>query len=134
MYRTSGVLTLLLALTACVSTPGDWEIPIYGCWCGPNHPPEGETPDAIDVWDMACQEHDQCYIQRGRNSTACDARFVVDIEYIADAEGKIPRPLLVAYGIFRVRLVGVPYIQGQFTIPDAQEYTSFGFMAPKCDG
>ena len=39
----------------------DVKIPIYGNWCGPGHPRNGNDPYPIDEIDHACQVHDSNY-------------------------------------------------------------------------
>src|ERR1044072_36432 len=46
--------------------------PVYGNWCGPDHPKPGSIPIPTDELDTACMVHDQCYAKQGYLSCACD--------------------------------------------------------------
>ena len=112
------VIIFMIILSGCSTNR---PMPVYGCWCGPNQPESREDPYPINAWDRACREHDRCYDRRGQNNRYCDAQFLSRIETLALRYGRAPGQLQVAYGIFKSRLTGVPYIQGYFTIPDIAE-------------
>lgn len=46
---------------------------VYGNWCGPGYSGPG---DPIDVVDMCCKSHDQCYDQRGYSTCSCDKELL----------------------------------------------------------
>ncbi len=56
--------------------------PVYGNWCGPKY--GSGTP--IDILDMGCKKHDQCYGTRGYHKCSCDQDFV---QYINKNIGKM---------------------------------------------
>ena len=62
--------------------------PVYGNWCGENYPLPGNNPPPVDGWDRACRDHDKCY-EGGRRKSACDERFVEDLN---DLASRIPIP------------------------------------------
>jgi hypothetical protein len=78
------VLTLCLA--ACATKPqterDDSGFPVYGNWCGPNHPGPGRFPKPIDEVDAACMRHDLCYAKEGYFSCVCDAKLLSDLTEI----------------------------------------------------
>lgn len=49
--------------------------PVYGNWCGPSY--GSGTP--IDLLDVGCKKHDQCYGTRGYHKCSCDKDFVLHI-------------------------------------------------------
>lgn len=56
-------IILFSVIACCLASPlvtAD-EFPIYGNWCGPGYPPDGENPEPKDVIDQACREHDGMY-------------------------------------------------------------------------
>jgi len=50
--------------------------PVYGNWCGPGYPSDGNNPRPVDVWDRACRAHDKCYEARGDKDKGCDEEFL----------------------------------------------------------
>lgn len=56
--------------------------PIYGNWCGPNY--GSGTP--IDLLDVGCKKHDNCYKKRGRHKCSCDKEF---LQYINSRYSKM---------------------------------------------
>lgn len=55
-------------------------LPVYGNWCGPGYPPNGENPDPVDKLDAVCKEHDLCYETLGYLSCACDQLLLESLE------------------------------------------------------
>lgn len=52
--------------------PEMW-IPIYGNWCGLDHPTSFDGADApVDMLDAACRRHDYCAAARGDFDCGCD--------------------------------------------------------------
>ncbi len=49
-------------------------IPVYGNYCGPGWPLEGDRPIPIEQLDTCCQKHDDCYDKcggTGKSNLAC---------------------------------------------------------------
>jgi len=47
--------------------------PIYGNWCGPNHPVNmSQAAAPVDPLDAACMRHDYCVAAQGENNCGCD--------------------------------------------------------------
>lgn len=59
-------------------------IPVYGNWCGPEHPKDLETlttpPAPIDELDRLCMHHDYCYLEHGNFNCDCDSTFTRDVD------------------------------------------------------
>jgi len=55
-------------------------IPVYGNWCGLNHP---STPalagPPVNALDAACMRHDICTANRGRFDCGCDLAFMNEL-------------------------------------------------------
>lgn len=121
------VLIFVIMMSACSSVRPDRQMPVYGCWCGPNFPPSNTNPDPIDRWDEACKEHDLCYREYGRNDEECDLDFVVSLEFLSADIGYAPGQMQVAYGIFKSRLTpGQFSVGGNFTLSDIIDYNRAG--------
>ena len=73
--------------------------PVYGNWCGENYPLPGNNPPPVDGWDEACRDHDKCY-EGGRRKSACDERFVEDLNDLA-SRGPVPQRMRNAHSWFR---------------------------------
>ena len=56
------------------------QFPIYGNWCGPNHPIKNTNPAPIDRTDLACQHHDKCYEEHGYLNSYCDETLVTELK------------------------------------------------------
>ena len=76
-----GVLIILLAGLTQIGSAGltlaqssSWlDVPIYGNWCGPNHPENmSRAAPPVDGLDAACMRHDYCVAARGRFDCGCD--------------------------------------------------------------
>ena len=70
----------------------EWQVPfasIYGRWCGPGYPKEGENPKPYDRLDNFCKNHDQCYEKRGYFDCSCDADLVKSIQKIRKAHADL---------------------------------------------
>ncbi|MDH5326561.1 MAG: hypothetical protein OEZ68_09215 [Gammaproteobacteria bacterium] len=56
------------------------KFPIYGNWCGPDHPVDtSKAPTPIDHLDASCQVHDLCYEEKGYFDCGCDAQLTASI-------------------------------------------------------
>lgn len=54
--------------------------PIYGNWCGPNHPVNmSQANGPIDGLDAACMRHDYCIAQQGEYNCGCDISLLQDL-------------------------------------------------------
>lgn len=54
--------------------------PVYGNWCGPNHPIDmSRAGPPIDSLDGACLRHDQCIAARGQFDCGCDIGFLNEL-------------------------------------------------------
>lgn len=51
-------------------------VPIYGNWCGPGY--GSGTP--IDLLDVGCKRHDNCYGSRGYHKCSCDKELASYID------------------------------------------------------
>jgi hypothetical protein len=80
-------------------------LPIYGNWCGPDHPQEGIYPPPIDPFDAACMRHDLCTGAMGTD-TPCDLAFVAELRTVATRYGYMPRPLQWAEYVIRLKTGG----------------------------
>jgi hypothetical protein len=63
-------------------------MPLYGNWCGPNHPKSGTEPIAIDDIDQACKDHDKCYGKHGYFKEDCDHILLRDLDAIVRRKGR----------------------------------------------
>ncbi|MEA3640920.1 MAG: hypothetical protein VBE63_13375 [Lamprobacter sp.] len=79
-------------------------MPLYGNWCGIDHPSRG-WPPPIDAFDAACMRHDLCTAQPGPNAP-CDRAFVGELRSIAAQVGYLPRPLQWAEYVIRLKSGG----------------------------
>ena len=59
-------------------------IPVYGNWCGPEHPKDLATltppPTPVDELDRLCMRHDYCYMEHGNFNCDCDNTFTTDVD------------------------------------------------------
>ena len=75
----------ITTLTSCAifsNTKTAGKLPIYGNWCGPNHPKKGTNPQPIDKTDLACKVHDLCYSKKGYFHSQCDQQLVTNLKKI----------------------------------------------------
>ncbi len=79
-------------------------MPIYGNWCGIDHPSRG-WPPPVDAFDAACMRHDLCTAHPG-SDTPCDIAFVGELRSIAAQVGYLPRPLQWAEYLVRLKSGG----------------------------
>lgn len=55
--------------------------PVYGNWCGPDHPLDpARAPAPVDGVDAICMQHDLCYEDKGYLDCECDAVLVRDLK------------------------------------------------------
>ncbi|MES2677313.1 MAG: phospholipase A2 family protein [Pseudomonadota bacterium] len=75
------------------------EFPIYGNWCGPDHPKAEANPDPVDLTDLACQHHDQCYETNGYLDASCDENLIAELKsFTPDNEIEaIARKAIISY-------------------------------------
>lgn len=79
-------------------------VPVYGNWCGIDHPRRG-WPPPVDAFDAACMRHDLCTAAPGANQ-ACDIAFVGELRGLAAQLGYLPRPLQWAEYVIRLKAGG----------------------------
>jgi hypothetical protein len=96
------ILTLYLFVNACTiftnkNTAGTF--PIYGNYCGLDHPRAGSNPIPIDKTDLACKNHDKCYDQNEYFNKKCDENIVTELKSIKPKNEieKIARDAIVKY-------------------------------------
>lgn len=96
------LLTLTLFLTSCTifsnpETAG--KFPVYGNYCGPDHPKEGATPTPIDMTDFSCKEHDACYEEKGYFYASCDEELINNLKRITPQtkQEEVARKLIISY-------------------------------------
>lgn len=82
-------------------------MPIYGNWCGPGHPRNGDMPPPVDEFDAACMRHDFC-VSSPTSTTACDIGFVQELHLLAGKYRYLPRPLQWAEYAIRIKSGGNP--------------------------
>lgn len=74
------------------------EFPVYGNWCGPGYPAEGENPTPLDIVDAACKEHDIKYghCEQEKDRLICEAAADLEIVYsLRNDVNKLDRPQLI---------------------------------------
>ncbi len=55
-------------------------LPVYGNWCGPNHPRNPAVAAApVDALDAACMRHDYCTAAQGRFDCGCDLTLMNEL-------------------------------------------------------
>lgn len=60
--------------------PSKLRLPVYGSWCGPNHPKAGTSPPPFDKLDALCMAHDKCYERSGYSDCTCDMNLVTTLQ------------------------------------------------------
>ena len=97
---------LLSGLCACllyggvVSAQSNLQIyaPVYGNWCGPNHPLNMSQASApVDQLDAACMRHDYCIAAQGDYSCGCDIPFLRELRGTAWPNPMIQRNARAIY-------------------------------------
>lgn len=76
------LITLLTISSCAIFTNKDTagEFPIYGNWCGPDHPKTGTNPKPIDNTDLSCKHHDLCYAENGYLNATCDENLITELK------------------------------------------------------
>lgn len=82
-------------------TPQQFNLPVYGNYCGPGHgDPTGNTPP-IDAVDAVCREHDLCYGLSGYFDCQCDRNLITNmpgaIARTASVSGQIAGTVIMTY-------------------------------------
>lgn len=107
-HRTPVTVSIWLAATLLLVAAGPAAafkcMPIYGNWCGIDHPSRG-WPPPVDAFDEACMRHDLCTAQPG-SDTPCDVAFVDELHRVAAQVGYLPRPLQWAEYVIRLKAGG----------------------------
>ena len=58
--------------------------PLYGNWCGPNHPVDmSRAGPPLDQLDAACMRHDQCFAALGDQNCNCDISLLNELRTTA---------------------------------------------------
>ncbi len=73
---------LWVAGTGLVAAQSNLQIfaPVYGNWCGPNHPVDmSRAGPPVDVLDAACMRHDYCVAAQGEYDCGCDISFLQEL-------------------------------------------------------
>ncbi len=72
------ILLLLLPLAVSLGPAQAVSLPMYGNWCGPDHPRDAYAAQLppVDSLDAACMEHDICAATSGSGDCGCDIRFM----------------------------------------------------------
>jgi hypothetical protein len=95
------ILTLIFISSCAIFSNKDTagEFPVYGNWCGPNHPQKGTNPQPIDRTDLACKNHDKCYEEYGYLNSYCDETIINQLKsFIPNNEIEaIARKAIISY-------------------------------------
>ncbi|NBC12891.1 MAG: hypothetical protein GVY09_06015 [Gammaproteobacteria bacterium] len=103
MTRLTTALAVLL-LIAAGNAAAFKCVPIYGNWCGIDHPSRG-APPPVDAFDAACMRHDIC-VASTPSDRPCDIAFVNELRHAAAQAGYMPRPLRWAEYVIRLKAGG----------------------------
>ena len=79
-------------------------MPLYGNWCGINHPSYG-APPPVDAFDAACMRHDLCTASTPADRP-CDIAFLNELYATAAQVGGMPRSLQWAEYVIRIKVSG----------------------------
>jgi hypothetical protein len=104
-------------------------MPVYGSWCGKGYPSEGYSPTAVDSWDEACEEHDECYGYAEGDPAAlraCDDEFLDELEDLNDGR-PVPQEMRNAFSWFSKGHTGQLFVW----VPAQDEIWA---LAADCDG
>ncbi len=73
--------------------------PVYGNYCGPLHPKKGSSPMPINITDLACKNHDNCYEKNGYFNSECDQKLIKELGRVnaTSPEEEIFRQLIIKY-------------------------------------
>ena len=85
-------LLLILAGVAGAEAQSSLQIyaPVYGRWCGPNHPVEmSRAGPPVDMLDAACMRHDYCVAAQGEYNCGCDVALLNELR-----RTRWPNPLM----------------------------------------
>ena len=73
-------------------------IPVYGNWCGPDHPRSLAFAAApVDALDAACMRHDYCFAAQGEFDCGCDIALLTELR---NTQWQNPRIASDARGIY----------------------------------
>jgi len=86
MKTSMAVISLVLYMVAMAASPvvaqSNLQIfaPVYGNWCGPNHPVDMSRAGApVDPLAAACMRHDYCAAAQGEYSCGCDISLLQEL-------------------------------------------------------
>lgn len=96
------ILTLYLFVNSCAifsnkKTAGTF--PVYGNYCGLDHPRVETNPIPIDKTDLACKNHDKCYDKNGFFDKKCDENIINELKSVTPKNEveKIARQAIIEY-------------------------------------
>lgn len=82
MKRFIILLLCLWGVAGAAQAQGNLQIyaPVYGNWCGPNHPVNmSRAAGPVDALDASCMRHDYCIAAKGAYSCGCDIAFLQEL-------------------------------------------------------
>ena len=102
MFKNSSKILILLALSSCAifsDKESAGTFPVYGNYCGPDHPKKGTNPIPIDKTDLACKSHDKCYETNGYFNASCDEALIelLKINQPSTEVEKVARKAVIGY-------------------------------------
>lgn len=73
-------LFVMAALLWPMMATAQMSLPVYGNWCGPDHPvnPSRAGPP-VNALDAACMRHDYCTAVQGRFNCGCDLTMMYEL-------------------------------------------------------
>lgn len=117
------LLVGLLLMGGRAAAQSDLQIyaPVYGNWCGPNHPVNMSRADEpVDALDASCMRHDYCIAAQGDYSCGCDIPFLRELRSTRWPNPQVRRHARAIYDV--VALVpcdspdGTSYKQTMFAV------------------
>jgi hypothetical protein len=93
------VIALITSCKTSSSSENSGNFPTYENYCGVDYPVAGTTPIPIDMVDLACRDHDECYAENGDLNLACDEKLLLDLERIEPqtSQEKAAKKLIIDY-------------------------------------
>lgn len=82
MKRFAILLLCLWGIVGAAQAQSDLQIyaPVYGNWCGPNHPVNMSRANGpVDALDATCMRHDYCIAAKGAYSCGCDIALLQEL-------------------------------------------------------
>jgi len=96
------ILAVISLITSCKTSSNSETLgnfPTYGNYCGVDSSAAKATPTPIDMLDLACQDHDECYGENGNLNLVCDEKLLLDLERIEPqtSQEKAAKKLIIDY-------------------------------------